>query len=199
MALLPILDNEENRLNALDRYRAMETASEQVYDDLVLLAAKAMDCPWAALSLVARDTVHYRAAYGANFLPARRDESFCDFAVRFGGAALIVENAMSDQRFASLPIVQGTPFVRSYVGAPLITSDGYQIGVLFVLDDHPRSFSSDDIERLSTLARLAVSQLELRRQTTLLSAANDKLRQLASCDGSHRPAQPSSFSGALGR
>ena len=183
MAVLPTLDIEENRLAALERYRAMETASEQVYDDLVLLAAKAMDCPWAAMSFVGRDTVYYRAAYGANFLPEHRDQSFCDYAVNTDGATFIVENALIDQRFAHLPTVQGTPFIRSYVGAPLVTSDGYSIGVLFVLDDHPRSFSSDDIERLNTLARLAVSQLELRRQTGLLSAANDKLRQLASCDG----------------
>ncbi len=183
MALLPTLDTEENRLAALERYRAMETASEQVYDDLVLLAAKAMDCPWAAMSFVGRDTVFYRSAYGANFLPERRDQSFCAHVVESSTSPFIVEDTLSEERYARLPIVQGMPFVRSYVGAPLVTADGQSIGTLCVLDDKPRSFSADEIERLNTLARLAVSQLELRRQTRLLSAANDKLRQLASCDG----------------
>ncbi len=65
----------------------------------------------------------------------------------------------------------------------MVTAGNHAIGVLCVMDDHPRSFSTDDVERLDTLARLTVSQLELRRQTGLLSSANDKLRQLASCDG----------------
>ncbi len=117
MALAVTADGERYRLAALERYHAVEGGSDQVYEDLALLAAKALDCSWAAIAFVGEDTIYYRATYGTKILPERRDESFCTYAIAEPEGAFVVENAAIDQRFAHLPMVEGMPFVRSYIGS----------------------------------------------------------------------------------
>jgi diguanylate cyclase (GGDEF)-like protein len=95
----------------------------------------------------------------------------------------VISDTWSDPRYRDTHLVRNPPFVRSYAGAPLITPDFYAVGTLCVMDSEPRVFTVDQLEMLRTLARQAVSQLELRHQTMLLSAANEKLQMLATCDG----------------
>ena len=69
-------------------------------------------------------------------------------------------------------LVTGDPFIRFYAGAPIITSKGYALGTLCIIDDKPRDcFYDEDQETLRSLGKLAMDQLELKRLSEMRRAA----------------------------
>ncbi len=175
--------DEPSRLEALHRYEILGSGPEQVYDDLTKLAARILHIPFAGISLVNEKQQWFKSCYGWSLGSLDRSKAFCSHAILNPLEALVVRDVLLDPRFASIPLTANGNRIRSYAGAPLITPDFQVIGTLCVMDTEPRDFSIEEIETLRMLARQAISQLELRRQTVLLSNANDKLRTLASCDG----------------
>ena len=77
----------------------------------------------------------------------------------------VVPDTLRDERFATNPLVTGPSGIRFYAGAPLITSDGYALGALCILDRTPRQLSPEEGDMLQVLARQVVAALELRRST----------------------------------
>ena len=69
---------------------------------------------------------------------------------------------MQDPRFANNHFVTGPLRIRSYLGVPLTTPGGYNIGALCVFGTEPRKFTSEDKEVLCNFARVVISQFELR-------------------------------------
>jgi diguanylate cyclase (GGDEF)-like protein len=175
-------EGEQRRIEALYRYGVVGTPPEQVYDDLTMLAAKMLSAPIAALSFITPDQQWFKSIYGVHIEAPSRADSFCTHTIDNQLDPTSIRDTWQDSRFRDAKLVRDRPFVRAYAGAPLITPDFHAIGTLCVMDVEPRSFGVDQLEMLRTLARQAVSQLELRRQTMLLSAANDKLQMLATCD-----------------
>lgn len=98
---------------------------------------------------------------GESPLPLRASV-FCS-EVAATGQMLVVEDALLEQRFASLAQGASATAVRFYAGAPLLGSQDNCIGVLCIMDDAPRTFSSAERAWLAELAELVVQDLSLRR------------------------------------
>jgi adenylate cyclase len=80
-----------------------------------------------------------------------------------GVAVVVAPDMTQDSRFDRSPMVVGDPRCRFYCGMPLITSEGYALGTLCVMDFEPRQLSFEQIESMRRLSRQALTQLELRR------------------------------------
>ncbi|PSB57315.1 histidine kinase, partial [filamentous cyanobacterium CCP1] len=103
--------------------------------------------------------------------------AFCAHAILQPDDVLIVPDTLNDDRFATNPLVTGEPHIRFYAGAPLITSDGYSLGTLCVIDRKPRQLNPAQIQALQALSRQVISQLELRRSLTQVSQTTVELQQ----------------------
>jgi len=75
---------------------------------------------------------------------------------------LVVPDTAQDSRFSHNPLVTNEPYVRFYAGAPIITSDGFTVGTLCVLDTVPRDVGTMDFLPLVHFAQLARDVMEHR-------------------------------------
>lgn len=158
--------NEEKRINALRRYNILDTAPETEFDNIIRLVQSTFKVPMAAISFIDTDRQWFKAAYGLDISETPRDIAFCDHTIR-DESVMIVPDAKSDRRFDSNPFVTSDPGIMCYMGAPLKTPDGQNIGSLCVIGTEPRDFSAAEAEILEGFATLVVSQLELRQTANL--------------------------------
>ncbi len=160
--------NELERQAALERYEILDTLSEQAYDDITKVAAYIAQAPIAVISLVDHQRQWFKSKVGLDATQTPRDIAFCAHAILNPDQALVIPDALEDLRFAKNPLVTGSPNIRFYAGAPLVTPDHLAIGTLCVIDRVPRKLSADQMNALTALARQVVAQLELRHQASKL-------------------------------
>lgn len=155
-------DAERARLAAVARYDILDTPPDGAFDRIAALAARLMDAPMATVSIVDTDRVWFKATYGIEGLTeVRRSLSLCSSAIQQDGT-YIVSDTLNDPRAACNPLLTEQMGVRCYVGAPIVTSDGYRLGTVNVLDTRPRQVDERDAAMLADLAAVVVDQLELR-------------------------------------
>ncbi|ASP35021.1 PAS domain S-box protein [Labrenzia sp. VG12] len=151
--------HEENRLKAVDSFRFLEDETPPIFTDAVQVVADLFQARIAFVCLIGSDRKNLLSHVGmaSNSVPLKG--SFCEHAIR-DSAPLCVSNALEDERFRDNPHVTGAPQLRFYLGAPLITRDGFNIGTLSVAATEPRSVSQQERDSLMALARLLVHQME---------------------------------------
>src|SRR6202043_1751299 len=157
----PPMSDERARLDALRSYEILDTLPEPEYDDLPRLAAQICDTPMAIFTLVDEARQWFKASAGLSLRETERCHSFCSHAIE-GDDPFIIEDARRDPRFSSNPYVTGDPGIRFYAGVPLKSSMGPRLGTIAVLDRIPRQLSERQLTALQTLARHAMTLLELR-------------------------------------
>jgi len=174
-SLLPA--NETLRLAALKNYQILDTAAEAAYDDIVQVASFICQTPIALVSLIDKDRQWFKARVGLDTTETARELAFCAHTI-LQQNTMIVEDATRDDRFAQNPLVTGSPGIRFYAGAPLVTPDGFGLGSLCVIDRQSRQLTPGQISALEALARTVVTHLELRRTSANLAAALANARTL---------------------
>jgi signal transduction histidine kinase len=181
--VLPI--NERERLIDLYRYAILDTPPEEFFDLVTRVAAQLCDAPIAMITLIDHDRQWFKSKIGLEPSQTPRENSFCAHAI-LGTEPLHVHDTTADPRFANNPFVHGDPYIRFYVGAPLINPRGFGLGSLCVIDRIPRQLSPEQLSSLKLLAAQVVQHLEmrylaeaLRRQTILL----DKTQRAAQIGG----------------
>ena len=163
------LQDEAGRLAALARYQILDSDFEHEFADICGLVKSIFRVRYVAVNLIDSHRQWNKVAIGLASCTAPRNETFCDHTIRTA-SPLAVEDATQDERFAHLPFVQGDIKVRSYLGVPLTSPDGYNVGALCVFDNEPRIFTEADAEILRNFAKVVIGQMELR-----LIARDDEL------------------------
>jgi diguanylate cyclase (GGDEF)-like protein/PAS domain S-box-containing protein len=169
--------NEAQRLAALRRYEILDTPPENCFDRFTRLAALLLNVPVAVISFVDADRQWFKARLGSDIQETPRDIAFCAHAI-LGNEPMIVEDARHDERFEDNPLVTAANGVCFYVGAPIRTRDGCNIGVLCAIDHVPRRITPEQAAGLSELSALVMDELELRIANNRLSRELDERRTI---------------------
>ena len=159
----PIPANESERLAELERYKLLDTLPEQSIDDIACLAAQICGTPMSLVSLVDRDRQWFKSKRGLEASETPRSLAFCAHAILEPEEILVVPDTHADPRFANNDLVTGPPHLRFYAGKPLVTSNGYALGTLCVLDTQPLHLSDEQLAALAALGRQTVDRFEARR------------------------------------
>ena len=153
--------DETARVSALLRYRILDSAPETAFDDLAQLAASLCDAPLAVITFVDRDRQWFKATVGLEVTQTARSSGLCSHTIE-RGEPLVVEDAQGDPRLSSHALVASDPYVRFYCGVPVVTTDGYAVGTIAVMDPVPRRRRETECLALQRLARQTAALLELR-------------------------------------
>ena len=153
---------ETERLAELDRFEVLDTPPEPLFDSLTELAARTFEVPICLISLVDQDRQWFKSRVGLDVESTPRGISFCQHAI-LSDDVFVVRDASRDERFRENPLVVGSPDIRFYAGAPLITARGHRLGTLCIIDRAPReTFSPAEAARLHALADSVMQALVLR-------------------------------------
>lgn len=144
------------------RYDVLDTAPEEPFDKLTELVRSVLGVPISAVSLVDSERQWFKSIAGLSACETSREISFCSHAIKLR-QPLVVPDATLDVRFARNPLVTGKPHIRSYLGIPLETPDGYNIGALCAMDFKTRPFPASEVAILASFAGLVLNELELRQ------------------------------------
>ena len=151
--------DEDRRLEALRQLKILDSPPEERFDRITRLASQMFKVPIALISLIDADRQWFKSRTGLDAQQTSRDASFCGHAI-LDIRALVVPDALCDDRFADNPLVQSDPRVRFYAGQPISAPDGSLIGTLCLIDHQPRQFAQADIKALGDLAAMVERELE---------------------------------------
>lgn len=155
------------RLLAMRRYHVLPLERESQLQDIVMLASHILETPIALLTLLDEDIQYIIAAQGTDLTQMPRATSFCTHAIEQPGA-MVVENALLDERFAQAPVVANDPNIRFYAGVPLTSTDGYAIGTLCVFDVQPRQPNDAQLACLNALTNQVKNIMDLSMNLALV-------------------------------
>ena len=177
----PVPKDEQQRMEALKRYEVVDTPPEEVFDRITRIVAAFLDVPIALISLVDETRQWFKSRVGLEVTHTGREIAFCAHTI-MNDQLMIVSDTSQDKRFNQSPLVQGEPHIAFYAGAPLKTSDGYNLGTLCAIDTTPRILSEQQKSVLQDLADMVMDALELRltnaRVSDKIALQNAELRQM---------------------
>jgi formate hydrogenlyase transcriptional activator len=153
--------NEPERLEALRRYRILDTPPDGAFDHLTTVAANLFRVPIAIVSLVDHDRIWFKSRHGLDMCETGREPGLCASAI-FSSEVYHIRDAIHDVRALANPLVAGDFGLRFYAAAPLRTHDGFNLGTLCIIDRQPRDLAPSEAEILTKLAALVMDQMELR-------------------------------------
>lgn len=174
-AILP--PNEPERLAAVKRYDILDTPPDGAFDHITTLAARFFKVPIAIISIVDTDRIWFKSHYGVDVEQIDRDPGLCASAI-LQDTPWLVTDAKLDPRTLTNPLVAGEFGLRFYAGVQLRTSDGFNLGMICVLDKQPRQVTEEEVTTLQILAALVIDQLELRLAAKKLEAEKRRSEQL---------------------
>jgi signal transduction histidine kinase len=175
----PIPVNEKERLHELYKYELLDSVYEQEFDDIVQLASRLCNAPISTISLIDFDRQWFKAKTGLNDSESERNVSFCAHAIN-QDIMMEVPDVTVDERFFDNPLVLGDPNIRYYAGMPLITSSGYKLGTLCVIDRMPRKLDPEQTFALKVLSKQVIKLFELRTRQKELKKISDLQQQIMS-------------------
>ena len=175
------LQSEAQRMAAVKRYDILDTPPDGTFDRITAMAARLFDVPISIISIVDHDRIWFKSHHGLEVKQIGRDPGLCASAI-LSDAPHILTDAKVDPRSLANPLVAGDFGLRFYVGVPLRTHDGHNLGTLCVIDKTPRTVDQRQLDNLKDLATFVTDQMELRLAARLAA----KQAQLMAREIDHR-------------
>jgi hypothetical protein len=176
--------DEGSRIEAVRRLDLLDTPGEERFDRITRIARELFHVPVAEINFIDERRQFTKSPQ----LPGQprerpRNDSFCTITIE-RPEILVVNDAMTDARFASHMAVTGEPHVRFYAGRPLSLGDDLRVGTLCLVGMEPRGFGDDERRLLDEMGSWVEREL---RDTADLDRAAEVQQSLLPTD---RPSWP---------
>lgn len=157
----PVPADEHRRLDYLRRKQLANATPERQFDLVTEYVARLTAYPMCLMTFIDEDTQWLKSSYGLRAESMPRSEAFCNHTIAQDGT-FVVRDAANHEVFAHYPNVVGAPHIRTYVGHPMITSDGIHVGALCLIDTQVRVVPEAVTMRLKAVAEIAAEMINCR-------------------------------------
>ncbi|RWU09985.1 GAF domain-containing sensor histidine kinase [Pedobacter chitinilyticus] len=165
--------NESERLASLFKLDLDYTALDNTFKDLSFLAAKITGTEISLISFIDSYTQWIVSRFGLDIYQTPIDDTVCQFTLGEEDH-LEIEDLSKDQRFVSKDFVGEPMNLKYYLGIPLKSSEGFNIGSLCVIDNKLHGkLSEEKIEQLKIIARQIISRIN---DASSIKSLQDQLR-----------------------
>lgn len=159
-----MLDQENLRIKELIDFNILEADLTDILNDFVKQAATFCKSPYAFISVIHSNTQWIKAQVG--FEETVIDNKGVISAHTISHSNFFqINDILADKRLENQAYVINELQTRFYASAPLISSNGYVLGALCVMDTEPNQLNEVQISFLNLLAQNAIAQLELRKKS----------------------------------
>jgi hypothetical protein len=167
---MPVSEQEQQRLRTLEELGLLEPGNVPIFEEATQTAAHFLEATICFLGLMDRDRLWLRSAVGlsriglmnelASSRQLPRQDCFCNHIVN--QQTLLIVDAEMDSALSNSVLVQRYG-IRSFLGVPLVSSNGQYLGTLAVVGLTPRNFTHKEAEVLQLIARWSISEFERDR------------------------------------
>ena len=168
------IEKERARVEAVNRYRILDSEREGNFDRITALAASILGVPHAVVSLADVDRLWFKSVVGLEAEEVPRASGLCERALT-EDRLFHLEDARLDPVASRHPLVDTEDGIRFYAGIALRTSDGFAIGILCVFGPTPRGLSESECAWLEQLAEFTMHEIESRRMRLELKHTEEAL------------------------
>ncbi|MDX2373986.1 ATP-binding protein [Psychrobacter sp. PP-21] len=177
----PVAVGEIERINKLRKYQVLNEDEEPAFDRLVDLVKLFFDVPVVTITFMDEETQYLKPAckfetMSESVSTAPREMAFCNYTI-LSDDVLIVPDTLEDSRFSQSPMVTGSPYLRFYVGAPILLYEdnkNYRLGTLCLMDIKPNhNFDAQQEQILAQFAMMAADALQLQDKQRDAKHANE--------------------------
>lgn len=168
-------DDEEQRLEALQRYGLDGPGREPRWTELARLASYVTGARIGLVTAIGAETVWIKGARNLETDALDRETTVCSHLLDGSRDGLVVEDAREDPRFADDLLAVDGPAVRFYAGEPLVSPGDHVLGSVCGLGTEPGELVAEQRELLAALGRQAVTHLVARRRIRELGQQIDAL------------------------
>ena len=175
-------EDEDERLAALRKLGIFNTPSEEIFSIYTELTARSLRAPIGLMSFVEEDSVYYKEAFGspvANRIVPKKN-SPCSVAIQ-SKEVVTFRYALTEPCVLADEKNLAEAGYKFYAGAPMVSSDGFNIGMLAVADRALRSYSEEELALLKKLAQEIMPLIEYRaglNNAMDIAAFSNKLKEL---------------------
>ena len=157
----PMPDNESQRVAALHRTGVLDGRSDPIFQHLTRIVQQVLGTRSANLTFIDSDRQWQKAGVGQDLNNLPRDFAFCAHTI-LRAEPLVITDATQDSRFAENPLVTGGPGLRSYIGMPIVTPEGFAIGAVCGFDTAPRPEPTE--QQIAILKEVASTVIDIIEQ-----------------------------------
>jgi len=160
--------NEVVRLTELYQLDILDTHKEEYFEALVDMGISAFNCAFCFIAFVDSDRLWFKAKRGFELREVPRDLSICGHTIQ-QNFAHVIDDCTEHPVFKTNPLVLGSPWIRAYLGIPIRSVSGNNMGTFCLLDNSPRKWQKSEITIAQAMAKLIEHSL-LTRMTTASDA-----------------------------
>ena len=167
---MPVTDlvGENDRLDEIQRLglEGKDVSNDRQLNNITELACYLTERPQCTINLLTDKSQLSKNSHGFSIpeqVMAReipRDISICQYVLEQPRDQLVIENVKEHEKTKNFHKITLAPDIQFYAGTPIVTSKGYTVGTLCVMDSKPGSMAHSQREGLRLLSDQASNILE---------------------------------------
>lgn len=173
-----VLDNELERLLALSNLDLDYYDAKHGIEWLTEMAATVAGTQVSLVNLIDSYTQWSIASVGIELNQMPREDSVCQYTLgNEEGELFEIDDLRLDDRFKEKKYVKENPNLTYYLGVPLKTSEGFNLGSLCVMDVELKQINQEKRELLKMIGRQIVDRLKVNSKVHDLKDQMGEIQQ----------------------